>query len=49
MALAGEDTLRPELQRDTDQLLSGIGADEEHPFGEGYDLSPSDMEIGRAR
>ena len=44
-ALAGEDTLRPELQRDTDQLLSGMGADEEHPFGEGYDLSPSDMEV----
>lgn len=46
-ALAGEDTLRPELQRDTDQLLSGVGTDEEHPFGEGYDLSPSDMEMVR--
>ncbi len=43
--LAGEATLRPELQRDTDELLSGVGIDEEHPFGEGYDLSPSDMEM----
>jgi len=42
-SLAGEDTLRPELQRETDQMLSPAGHDPEHPFGKGYDLSPSDM------
>ena len=44
-SLAGEETLRPELQRETDLMLSTLGDDPDHPFGEGYDLSPSDMEI----
>jgi pimeloyl-ACP methyl ester carboxylesterase len=44
-SLAGEDTLRPELQRETDQMLANLGSDQEHPLGEGYELSPSDMEV----
>jgi pimeloyl-ACP methyl ester carboxylesterase len=44
-SLAGEDTLRPELQRETEEMLSTHGQDPEHPLGEGYDLSPSDMEM----
>ncbi|MGH2892632.1 MAG: alpha/beta fold hydrolase [Solirubrobacteraceae bacterium] len=48
-SLAGEDTLRPELQRETDQLLFTLGLDQEHPLGEGYELSPSDMAmVGRS-
>ncbi len=42
-SLAGEDTLRPELQRETDQMLSTEGEDPDHPFGEGYELAPSDL------
>jgi pimeloyl-ACP methyl ester carboxylesterase len=44
-SLAGEDTLRPELRRETDKMLAIDDQDPEHPFGEGYDLSPSDMEM----
>jgi pimeloyl-ACP methyl ester carboxylesterase len=44
-SLAGEDTLRPELQRETDVILSALGHDPDRPFGEGYDLSATDMEI----
>jgi pimeloyl-ACP methyl ester carboxylesterase len=45
LSLAGEDTLRPELQREIDEMLSGLGRDPEHPLGEGYDVSASDMEM----
>jgi pimeloyl-ACP methyl ester carboxylesterase len=45
LSLAGEDTLRPELQREIDEMLSGVGRDPEHPLGEGYDVSASDMEM----
>lgn len=45
LSLAGEDTLRPELQREIDEMLSGLGKDPEHPLGEGYDVSASDMEM----
>lgn len=44
-SLAGEDTLRPQLQRETDQLLASVGANEDAPLGEGYELSPSDLEM----
>jgi pimeloyl-ACP methyl ester carboxylesterase len=44
-SLAGEDTLRPELQRETDRMLSALGQDPDHPLGEAYDLSPSDIEM----
>jgi pimeloyl-ACP methyl ester carboxylesterase len=44
-SLAGEDTLRPELQRETDLMLSALGQDPDHPLGEAYDLSPSDIEM----
>ena len=44
-SLAGEETLRPELQRETDLMLSALGQDPDHPFGAGYDLTPSDLKI----
>ncbi len=44
-SLAGEDTLRPELRRETDKMLATDDQDPDHPLGEGYDLSPSDMEM----
>ena len=44
-SLAGEAVLRPELQRETDQILSGLGEDQDKPLGEGYDLAPSDIEM----
>ena len=44
-SLAGEDTLRPELQSETDQMLSDLGQDPDQPLGEGYDLTPSDLEM----
>jgi pimeloyl-ACP methyl ester carboxylesterase len=45
LSLAGEDALRPELQRETNEMLSNLGRDPDHPMGEGYDLSPSDLEM----
>jgi pimeloyl-ACP methyl ester carboxylesterase len=45
LSLTGEDALRPELQRETDEMLANMGKDPEHPMGEGYELSPSDMEM----
>lgn len=44
-SLAGEATLRPELQSETDQMLSALGQDPDQPLGEGYDLTPSDLEM----
>jgi pimeloyl-ACP methyl ester carboxylesterase len=44
-SLAGEDTLRPELQSETDEMLSVLGQDRDQPLGEGYELAPSDLEI----
>ena len=44
-ALAGEDTLRPELERETGEMLANLGQDQDNPFGESYELSPSDMEM----
>ena len=34
-SLAGEDALRPELQRETDEMLANLGKDPEHPDGRG--------------
>jgi pimeloyl-ACP methyl ester carboxylesterase len=45
LSLAGEDALRPELQRATTEMLTNLGRDPDHPMGEGYDLSPSDLEM----
>jgi pimeloyl-ACP methyl ester carboxylesterase len=45
LSLAGEDALRPELQRETNEMLNNLGQDPDHPMGEGYDLSPSDLEV----
>jgi pimeloyl-ACP methyl ester carboxylesterase len=45
LSLAGEDALRPELQRETDEMLANLGTDPDRPMGEGYELSPSDLEM----
>jgi pimeloyl-ACP methyl ester carboxylesterase len=45
LSLAGEDALRPELQREATEMLNNLGRDPDHPMGEGYDLSPSDLEM----
>ena len=45
LSLAGEEALRPELQRETTEMLTNLGRDPDHPMGEGYDLSPSDLEM----
>jgi pimeloyl-ACP methyl ester carboxylesterase len=48
-ALEGEDTLRPELEREARELLVSIESDSENPLGEDYKLSEDDLEvIGRA-
>jgi pimeloyl-ACP methyl ester carboxylesterase len=44
-ALAGEDTLRPELERETREMLAHLGEDQDNPLGEGYEVSPSDVEM----
>jgi pimeloyl-ACP methyl ester carboxylesterase len=45
LSLTGEEALRPELQRETEEMLANLGTDPDHPMGEGYELSPSDMEV----
>jgi pimeloyl-ACP methyl ester carboxylesterase len=45
LSLTGEEALRPELQRETTEMLTNLGRDPDHPMGEGYDLSPSDLEM----
>jgi pimeloyl-ACP methyl ester carboxylesterase len=44
-SLQGEAVLRPELQRETDQILSSLGSDQDKPLGEGYELAPGDVEM----
>jgi pimeloyl-ACP methyl ester carboxylesterase len=44
-SLAGEATLRPELERETRQMLDNLGSDQDNPLGEGYEMSASDMEM----
>jgi len=44
-SLAGEDTLRPELERETREMLANLGQDHDNPLGDGYELSPSDMDM----
>jgi pimeloyl-ACP methyl ester carboxylesterase len=44
-SLQGEAVLRPELQRETDEILSHLGEDQDKPLGEGYELAPSDLEM----
>ena len=44
-ALAGEDTLRPELERETREMLAHFGKDQDNPLGEGYEVSASDVEM----
>jgi pimeloyl-ACP methyl ester carboxylesterase len=42
-SLAGEATLRPELERETRELLANLGKAQDSPLGEGYEVSDSDM------
>jgi pimeloyl-ACP methyl ester carboxylesterase len=44
-SLAGEATLRPELERETREMLANLGRDLDNPLGEGYEVSASDMEM----
>jgi pimeloyl-ACP methyl ester carboxylesterase len=46
-SLAGEATLRPELEREAHKLLGKIGTDQENPLGEGYELAQSDVDVIR--
>jgi pimeloyl-ACP methyl ester carboxylesterase len=46
-ALTGEETLRPELEREKQELLSSIESDAEDPLGEDYKLSEQDAEVMR--
>ncbi|MBV8431361.1 MAG: alpha/beta hydrolase [Solirubrobacterales bacterium] len=44
-ALEGEATLRPELERETEDLLAKIASDAEDPLGEDYKLSDQDTAV----
>ena len=44
-ALAGEDTLRPELERERDELLASLESDSRDALGEDYKLSDQDAEV----
>lgn len=46
-ALAGEDTLRPELERATQELLASIDSDAENALGDDYKLSDEDAAVVR--
>jgi pimeloyl-ACP methyl ester carboxylesterase len=46
-ALAGEDTLRPEMERLAPQLLASLADDSDNPLGEDYALSEADLEVTR--
>jgi pimeloyl-ACP methyl ester carboxylesterase len=46
-ALAGEGTLRPELERDARELISSLDSDSDTPLGEDYRLSGADLEVMR--
>jgi pimeloyl-ACP methyl ester carboxylesterase len=44
-ALEGEDTLRPELEREADELIASLDSDSAQPLGEDYTLSPEDLAV----
>jgi pimeloyl-ACP methyl ester carboxylesterase len=44
-ALAGEETLRPELERETRELLASFQTDADNPLGENYSLSSQDLDV----
>jgi pimeloyl-ACP methyl ester carboxylesterase len=46
-ALDGEDTLRPELEREAPGLIASLEGDSESPLGEDYSLSSADLEVMR--
>ncbi len=46
-ALEGEETLRPELERDAPELIASLDSDSESPLGADYGLSPADLEVMR--
>lgn len=43
-ALVGEDALRPELERETPELLASLAGEAENPLGDDYALSPQDRQ-----
>ena len=44
-ALAGEDTLRPELEREAREMLANFDTGVENPLGQDYELSSQDLEV----
>lgn len=45
LALEGEETLRPALEREADELIASLDSDSEQPLGEDYTLSAEDLEV----
>ena len=46
-ALAGEDTLRPELEREAREMLANFDTGVENPLGQDYELSSQDLDVMR--
>lgn len=44
-ALAGESTLRPELEREATEIIASLESDSDTPLGEDYSLSAADLEV----
>jgi pimeloyl-ACP methyl ester carboxylesterase len=44
-SVAGEETLRPALERETREMLDGLGEERDNPLGDDYELSQADMEV----
>jgi len=44
-ALEGEETLRPQLERLTQELLESLESDSDTPLGEDYEVSPEDLAV----
>jgi pimeloyl-ACP methyl ester carboxylesterase len=47
-ALAGESTLRPELEREAREVIESLDSDSDTPLGEDYSLSAADLEVMKA-
>jgi pimeloyl-ACP methyl ester carboxylesterase len=44
-SLAGEDILRPELDREISGMLADMGSERDNPLGDDYELSSADMDM----
>jgi pimeloyl-ACP methyl ester carboxylesterase len=44
-SLAGEETLRPELEREARKMMDDLGEDRDNPLGDEYQLSAADIEV----